>query len=333
MKGPAISLIMPTIDWEQTFQRCVRAAAAGLGPSDQLLVVFDGQPPAPPSWLLESKATLLQTGVRRGPAAARNLAAAHAQEEILLFVDADVELHTDAIARIRAHFAADPGLAGVFGSYDATPAAPGLVSRYRNLLHHHTHTSHPGPACTFWAGCGAVCRDRFLELGGFDAETYPQPCIEDIEFGLRLHEAGGRILLDPTIQGTHHKSWNLPLMLRTDIHQRAIPWSRLLLQRRNNSTSLNLNRQARLSSLLSLVTVLTAGVLPFAPSLWHLPLLTLGLIVLLNQKFYHLCFQKGGSLFCLAAIGLHGLYFLYSLLSFALVVVQNNTRNGSRSLV
>jgi transposase len=33
------------------------------------------------------------------------------------------------------------------------------VSRFRNLLHHHTHTTHPGPACTFWAGCGAVRRE------------------------------------------------------------------------------------------------------------------------------------------------------------------------------
>ena len=116
----------------------------------------------------------------------------------------------------------------MFGSHDDRPAAPGVVSRFRNLLHHHTHSSHPDPTSTFWAGLGAVRRQTFLDLGGFDAEAYQRPCIEDIDFGLRLSDAGGRILLDPAIQGTHHKRWTLRSMVVTDIRQRAIPWSRRL---------------------------------------------------------------------------------------------------------
>ena len=224
--APAISLVMPTITWGQPFACCLQAALAGLAPSDELLVVFDGPPSELPPWLEATAATVLHTGQRSGPAAARNLAATEARSEILLFVDADVELHPDAVERVRQHFGADPSLQALFGSYDDRPAAAGVVSRFRNLLHHHTHTSQPGPACTFWAGCGAVRRGRFLALGGFDAKAYRQPCIEDIEFGLRLHDDGGKILLDPTIQGTHHKRWTLSLMVRTDIQQRAIPWSR-----------------------------------------------------------------------------------------------------------
>ena len=177
-------------------------------------------------------ALLLNTGLRQGPAAVSNLAARSAHGEILLFVDADVELHLDAIERIRARFCADPTLAALFGSYDDRPAAPGVVSRFRNLLHHHTHSSHPGPASTFWAGCGAVRRQSFLALSGFDA-AYDRPCIEDIEVGLRLSDAGRRIELDPSIQGTHHKRWTLRSMVATDIRQRAIPWSRLLLLNRS----------------------------------------------------------------------------------------------------
>jgi hypothetical protein len=73
-----------------------------------------------------------------------------------------VELHPDAVERVRRHFGVDQSLQALFGSYDDRPAAAGVVSRFRNLLHHHTHTSQPGPACTFWAGCGAVRRERFL---------------------------------------------------------------------------------------------------------------------------------------------------------------------------
>ena len=197
LSHPSLTLVMPTISWEEPFATCLRASLGGLGPLDEALVVFDGEPPPPPEWLLHSPVRLLSTGHRSGPAAARNLAASEAQGDVLWFVDADVQVHADAVNRIRAHFAANPVLAAVFGSYDDTPAAPGLVSRFRNLLHHHTHHSHPGPACSFWAGCGAVRRQAFLDLGGFDAETYDRPCIEDIDFGLRLSDAAGPRLPPP----------------------------------------------------------------------------------------------------------------------------------------
>lgn len=320
---PPLTLVMPTISWEEPFGSCIRAALAGLGPQDDAIVVFDGAPPPPPGWLLHSRAARLNTGQRSGPASARNLAARQARGAILLFVDADVELHADAIERIRARFAADPALAALFGSYDDRPAAPGLVSRFRNLLHHHTHSSHPGAATTFWAGCGAVRRERFLEVGGFDAVAYERPCIEDIEFGLRLSDSGGRILLDPTIQGKHHKRWTLRSMLVTDIRQRAIPWSRLLLRRQQaGSTMLNLDNAARLSSLLSLLLLLSTALLPLQPSLWPLPLLAAAAFLCINRRFYLLCFRQGGLALALVAIPLHGLYFLYSLLCFGLVSLE-----------
>jgi GT2 family glycosyltransferase len=319
---PSLSLVMPTIGWDDTFCRCARAALAGLESGDDALVVFDGLPLAAPAWLLESGALLLNTGLRQGPAAARNLAARSARGELLLFVDADVELHPDAIARFRARFRSDPGLTALFGSYDDHPAAPGLVSRYRNLLHHHTHSSHPGAATTFWAGCGAVRRHAFWAAGGFDAGAYKRPCIEDIEFGLRLSDTGNRIELDPTIQGTHHKCWTLRSMLATDILHRAIPWSRLVLRRGSRSSQLNLDPAARLSALLTLILALISLALPFVPALWPWPLLALAVIVLLNREFYALCFRRGGALLALTAIPLHALYFLYSSLSFSMVMLQ-----------
>jgi hypothetical protein len=324
MRSPSLTLVMPTIGWDDTFCRCARAALAGLEPGDEALVVFDGMPPPAPTWLLESGALLLNTGLRQGPAAARNLAARSAHGVILLFVDADVELHSDAIERIRARFCANSTLSALFGSYDDRPAAQGVVSRFRNLLHHHTHSTHPGPASTFWAGCGAVRRQSFLSLGGFDAAAYDRPCIEDIEFGLRLSDAGGRIELDPSIQGTHHKRWTLRSMVATDIRQRAIPWSRLLLERRELPTTLNLTTGARLSAAASLLLPLALVGLAL-PGLraWALATFVVcsGLLLLLNRSFYALLLRCGGPLEACAGVGLHGLYLAYSSLTYILVAM------------
>ncbi len=330
---PSLTLVMPTIGWEEPFACCVRAVLAGLGPLDEALVVFDGMPPPAPEWLRHSRAGLLNTGERSGPAAARNLAARTACGEILVFVDADVELHPDALERIRAQFANDPELAAVFGSYDDRPSAPGVVSRFRNLLHHHTHSSHPGPATTFWAGCGAVRRQAFLDLGGFDAEAYDRPCIEDIEFGLRLSDAGGRIELDPSIQGTHHKRWTLRSMVTTDIQQRAIPWSQLLLQRRQLPTTLNLNPAARLSAAASLLLpfALLAALIPvLRPWCLALGCGCLALLLALNREFYGLLLRRCGPLEAVLGIGLHGLYLTYSSVSFGLVAVNTTLRRPLR---
>jgi hypothetical protein len=331
----AISVIMPTIDWGPVFEHCLLAARAALRTGDQLLVVFDGPAPPPPAWLQNSGAVVLQTGERAGPAAARNLAAQQASAGILLFVDADVALHPDAVQRVGVRFSEDSALDALFGSYDATPAAPGLVSQFRNLLHHHTHTCQPGPACTFWAGCGAVRRDRFLALGGFDAETYRQPCIEDVEFGLRLHAAGGQILLDPSIKGTHHKRWTFSLMVRTDICQRAIPWSRLLLRRQQIPSTLNLSATARSSAALSLLGALSLmGLVVPALRPWLL-LPALGaplLVMLLNLPFLAVLRRQGGMPLALAGGPLLFLYLLYSSLSFAGVLTHDLANTSLRHL-
>lgn len=315
-----LSLVMPTTDWSERFRHCLLHASAGLAPEDEALVVLDGLPLPPPAWLSARAVQTLCTGQRSGPAAARNLGAAQARGQVLVFVDADVELHADTLQRIRARFHDDPDLAALFGSYDDRPAAPNPVSRFRNLLHHHTHQRHGGRATTFWAGCGAVLRPSFLALGGFDATTYRQPSIEDIEFGLRLSDAGGRILLDPSIQATHHKRWTLISMLRTDIQQRALPWSRLLRQRRQRSTTLNLDNAARASALLALALVCTLVTAPLWPSLITASALCLALILLINRSFYALCLRRGGLVLALSAPPLHILYFLTSLASFLLVM-------------
>ena len=320
---------MPTIAWEGLFVNCAERVLelieAPQAHSDGFLVVFDGVPPSTPAWLEKSRAHLLATGHNSGPAVARNLAGASATGDILVFVDADVELHQDALERIRRHFEGDPQLDAVFGSYDDRPAAPGLVSQFRNLLHHHTHTSNPGPARTFWAGCGAMRRSRFLALGGFDRH-YDRSSIEDIELGMRLAAAGGKLLLDPTILCTHHKRWSLRSMVVTDIRQRALPWSRLLRRRPHGPVGLNLTPAARFSGLLTLGLVACLLALPWAAAAGWGALACLLALLGLNRRFYAFCLRVRGPGFLLAAIPLHLLYFLYSSLTFALVAVEHGCR-------
>lgn len=321
-----ISVVMPTTDFGDTFGTCARRVIETLRPDlgDEFFVVFDGEAPELRGWLAESGAMLLGTGRRAGPAAARNLAAESAHGDVILFVDADCELAVDALERVRSTFDADPDLCGVLGAYDAEPAAPGLVSRFRNLLHHHTHVRHAGPAETFWSGCGAMRTGAFLDLGGFDAR-YRKPSIEDIELGSRAVAAGGRLRLDPGIACKHHKRWTLGSMITTDIFRRAVPWTQHMLAAGRMSKRLNLDWRSRASGGCAVLAAITALVAPFLP--WALvPVLAcLAAIFLLNRDFYALCSRQGGPAFAAGCFLLHWLYFTYATLTFAAVVIHGRT--------
>jgi hypothetical protein len=219
---------------------------------------------------------------------------------VLVFVDADVTVHPDAFARIRQAFAADSNLVALFGSYDDAPAAPNIVSVFRNLLHHHVHQAGAGPAATFWAGLGAMRRDAFEASGGF--VEHP---IEDIELGMRLSQSGARILLDPAVQGKHLKHWSLWGMLRTDLIVRGIPWVGLLLEHRGSPSAigLNLGWRHRLTAMTCLALVPAAAL----RNVW-LAVAALALLVALNFSFYGLLVRRQGLARAIVGIGLHVLH-------------------------
>ena len=244
-----------------------------------------------------------------GPAEARNAGAARASGEVLVFVDADVLVHRDAFVRIRDAFDSDPGLSGVFGSYDDDPPHDGTVSAFRNLLHHHVHQSSPGPAKTFWAGLGAIRKGAFFGIGGFD-RTYEVPSIEDVELGMRLTEAGHRIELAPDIQGKHLKDWTLPGMIRCDVLQRGVPWLKLLLARRRSMAALNLSWRHRASALAS---VAVAGAVATRRRRALVPPVLL--LIALNHAFYGLLWKKLGPRKAALGVGLHVLHHLSAVVS------------------
>jgi GT2 family glycosyltransferase len=249
--------------------------------------------------------SVLALNGRRGPAYARNAGVRRATGELILFLDADVCIHPDALTRISDHFRRDPSLDAVIGAYDDTPAATPFVSQYRNLFHCSTHRLGLPDASTFWSACGAIQRKAFLRCGGFD-DHFDRPAIEDIEFGARLKAQGGRILLDPAIQVQHLKCWTLGSMIKTDIFDRGIPWTRLILRSGSMPNDLNVRWSQRLSvalaSILAGAILLGAGYTALACSL---------ALVRLNWPFYSLVSKRLGLWSVVRAIPLHILFHFY----------------------
>lgn len=293
---PTLSAIVPATNAPPTLAACLDAIRTADQAPEETIVVEEGG----------------------GPADARNRGAARASGDVLVFVDADVVAHPDAFSKIRRAFERDGELAALFGSYDDRPAAPGAVSAFRNLLHHHVHHDGAGPATTFWAGLGAVRLDAFRSVGGFDAERYLVPSVEDIDLGTRLAEAGHRIELDPSIQGTHLKAWELRSMVESDLWHRGVPWVELLLRHGSRSAALNLGWRHRLSAAASLLAVvaLLRGRLRTAA-------VGVAALVMLNRSFYALLARRRGRAEAAAGVGLHALHHVVAVLSVPIALIEH----------
>jgi GT2 family glycosyltransferase len=308
--GHTYSVIMPATDRPPTMDRCAEAILAAADPPDEVIVVDS------PSGM--------------GPAAARNAGAARAKGSILVFVDSDVLVHPDVFTRIRAAFEAEPELAAIFGSYDDLPSLHGTVSTFRNMLHHYVHQGSGGVATTFWAGLGAVRRDSFVEVDGFDDWRFRSPSVEDIELGLRLAAAGGLIKLDPDIQGTHLKQWGVRSMLLTDLLYRGMPWTALMLDRGPKAARLNLRGSHGVAA-----AAFTLGLAATLLGRRRLAAPLAGAYFAINLRFYALMFRRAGPRGAVAAVALLAVHNAAALGSAPLGVVAFATdrlrRTGPRT--
>ena len=331
MLAGLVSVVVPAYNSSHDLRECLPALRQSIPPPLEIIVVDDASTDETSAVAAELGAVVLRLARNSGPAAARNAGARAARGAIVLFVDADVVVASDAIGRVVQAFEADADLAAVFGSYDCRPRRPELISQYRNLLHHYTHQSGNSEASTFWSGCGTIRRSVFLDVGGFDAARFPRPSIEDIELGHRLRAAGHRIRLDRDLQGTHLKQWRLLSVIRTDVISRAVPWARLILSSRCFPDDLNLKWDQRVSLGLVGVVGLLLLVAPLRTELLGFAAFAVAVVVALNRRWFAFLRRERGIAFAFACVPLHLLYYIYSGLSFAYVYHEAVDEMESRS--
>ncbi|NIN66824.1 MAG: glycosyltransferase [Anaerolineae bacterium] len=312
-----LSVVIPVHNGGENLRLCLQALAESVRPPDEVIVVDDASTDGSAGLGQTYGARVLRLpGPPRGAALPRNRGAAIASGDVLVFVDADVAVHEDALALMEQCLSTHGQVAAVFGSYDADPVAQGLVSRYKNLLHHYVHHHGDREASTFWTGCGAIRRDIFDAVGRFN-ESYR--VIEDIELGARLRRAGHRIWLCPDVQVKHLKRWTFTSLLKSDIFDRAIPWSRLILRDRRLPAELNLDLRSRLSAFavwVALVSLLLGLRWHWA---WAGTLFGVAIVGALNADLYRFFWRQGGGWFAVGAASLHAFYLAYSSLIFLLV--------------
>ncbi len=314
---PDLSVVIAVYNGADFLKKCLPALMKAADEQTEIILVNDGSTDNSAEIGKQFGVKIIKLPEKSGAANARNNGVRQAKGEIILFVDADVVVQPDTMRDVRRLFAENQDYTAIFGSYDDTPGEPDFFSQYRNLMHRFYHQTSGGDADTFWSGFGAVKREAFLDVGGFDAEKFEIPSVEDIELGYRLREKGYKILLVPELEAKHLKKWTFASILQTDFWQRAVPWAELILLNPQVAHNLNVKNSQKISAVLAGLFLLS---LPFIVLSWWLSIASIVFLLALitiNRDFYKFFLKRKGLFFMLGVLPMHILYFLYSSLAFA----------------
>ena len=119
------------------------------------------------------------------------------------------------------------------------------------------------------------------------------------------------------LQVKHLKHWTVVSLLRSDILDRGIPWTRLLLREKAFANDLNLQTHNRVSVATAWLLALCLVMGFILPWLWLIAAGAAGLLLALNWPVYRWFAGQRGWPFALAVIPWHWLYYFYNGVSFA----------------
>lgn len=196
---PAISFILPTLNEERNIGRALLSVARRLQDQYQfeMIVIDHGSKDRTREIAVESGALVFgQSGGTIG--SLRNLGVRHARGDILIFLDADVELTAEWAQRFPITLSLlHENTMLITGSHCNAPPNGTWIERYwfRNFANER-NVSHIG------TGHLIVSRSTFLAVGGFSESLQTG---EDYEFCRRVIQAGGKIINDPALEVIHHE--------------------------------------------------------------------------------------------------------------------------------
>ena len=201
---------------------CLEAIRRSSYSDYELLVIDDGSSDGSAEIARQYADEVVRHDQNCGLAAARHSALTRAKGEVVLFVDADIIIQPDAVARIADFFEAHPAAAAVTGRLAKDTPEPGFFSRYKNLYMHYIFGLLPEEVSFLYGSISAIRRctlDAYHTMGDIG---------EDTELGQQLVKRGYKVHFLKDLKVCHRKQHNLQSLIRNDFR---VPfyWTRIFL--------------------------------------------------------------------------------------------------------
>ncbi|MEJ3744240.1 glycosyltransferase family 2 protein [Actinomycetes bacterium KLBMP 9797] len=298
---PLVSVVVPNYNYAESLAVCLRGIQAQTYPNLEVVVVDDASTD-------DSVAVAEALGVRvvrladnGGCARARNVGAAHTFGDILFYVDSDVAMAPDAVARAVDVLRAEPGVGAVCGLEEPEPLLHDTwVARYRGLQYHYWSASSEGDITVLFPAMLAVPRAVYEDVGPFN-EGLTQT--EEVDYGYRLSRRY-RVRLTSAVRGRHDHDHALRPLLRKLFHRARL---RVPLYARARKFAKGFETASRAWGSLAALAALPALALPlaFGPAWLLAPAVLLAASVAADRGMYGFVRRRRGTGYLLSFAATH----------------------------
>lgn len=244
-----------------------------------------------------------------GAAETRNIAARKACGEILLSLDNDVKPLSDLVWKVYRFFQQNPYVVAVTGFPGTGIENPAFFAKYKYLrdwAYWHLDLDR-SRFCYFRPAIGAIQRQIFLKLGGYD-NRYCRPgvpAVEDLEFSYRLAQKG-KVVFNPDLV-VGHPFGGLKNLVKTYFNRTALFLE--ILKEYKFLTGVATTAAEAATILLAPLCLASIPITIIYPSFFPFFAFLMMAFVYRQRLFLGLCLKKQGLFFTLGA--LFTSWFLY----------------------
>lgn len=192
-----LSVIIPCKNEVGTLEHLLDSLTLQSHPADEVIVVDSHSTDATASVAKSYEDRLpikVVTAQKKGLAHARNEGAQQASHELLMFIDADVQLPKNCLAKLHQAVTKRHLQVGGFAQHMATSSAGLKFGSY--FMNGYVRVM----SCTPWPiffSCFFITKEFHQKLNGFDSEVW---IMEDYDYAYRARKAGAKFGL---VRGTH----------------------------------------------------------------------------------------------------------------------------------
>lgn len=218
--GQGVSVVILTWNSVGNIEPCLGSLRQGTLVPNEIIVVDNGSTDQTRAVLARQfpAVRVIENTHNRGVAPARNQGLTVARGAYLLVLDDDTVVHPDALARLVSVLDTNPTVAvcgpqlldSVSQPLDRDQSFPTLwhkARRWRGTNLQNEHSSGNGVSGRLQevdyviGACHIIRRAALDEVGPYDEHIFYGP--EDIDFCLRLHQAGWRVVCEPAARVIH----------------------------------------------------------------------------------------------------------------------------------
>lgn len=305
---------------EKTIEKCLESIFNSTYKDFEVIAINDGSADSTLEKIKKYNCKIINLDKNKGVANARNIGIKYSKADILVFMDSDVLVHKDTIAKLVETYKSDPNVR-IVGAIDSGKCflSDSLWKKFVTLKHCYDYKWEENEkirklSC-LQTSCCLMEKKIFDKIGYFDT-SYKGAGGEEYEIAHRLLEKGYITYVCRSIFFDHYKE-NMKKRAQI-LLKRAIVHLPLLLKRKNfESDGTTGTRFDAFMSFFSFLGLITIPLMIVSTKLLIISLLSFMIVLIANLKFFSHLAKKQGFFFSL----LSPFFLIFTYLTMSLGII------------